>query len=133
MFFHLCALFMLALVSSGQAQTSSSYVQPTVPTGTPVPGNYTGALRPQIHFSPPQWFMVSENLVTSHFTRFFRSVPSEGRVLFFDNSGRSERRFKKAESDRVDGQLLNHSVPRMIRMVYLLMPTGSITCTINVC
>lgn len=34
-----------------------TYVEPTVPTGTPVPGNYTGSLRPQIHFSPPQNFM----------------------------------------------------------------------------
>lgn len=61
MFPNLYALVGLALLSSAQAQSSSSaYVQPTVPTGKPVPGNYTGALRPQIHFSPPQWFMVSE-------------------------------------------------------------------------
>lgn len=133
MFSHLCALFVLALVSSGQAQTSSFYVQPTVPTGTPIPGNYTGALRPQIHFSPPQWFMVSENSITSQFTRVFRFVPPEGRVLLFDNSERSARRFKKAESDGVHGQMLNHSVRRMIRMAYLLTPKGSITSTINVC
>lgn len=74
MFIYLCALFVLALVSSGRAQSSSSlYVQPTVPTGTPVPGNYTGALRPQIHFSPPQWFMVSENAVSFHVIRSFCS------------------------------------------------------------
>lgn len=39
--------------------SSSSYVEPTVPTGTPIPGNYNGALRPQIHYSPPIDFMVS--------------------------------------------------------------------------
>jgi len=41
--------------------TTSVYVEPTVPTGIPVPGNYTGALRPQIHFSPPQNFMNDPN------------------------------------------------------------------------
>lgn len=64
MFSNLRALFVLALalISTGQAQSSTSaYVQAGVPTGKPIPGNYTGALRPQIHFSPPQWFMVSEN------------------------------------------------------------------------
>lgn len=37
--------------------TTTSYVEPTVPAGSPIPGNYTGALRPQLHFSPPQYFM----------------------------------------------------------------------------
>ncbi|KAL8642768.1 MAG: hypothetical protein Q9228_000559 [Teloschistes exilis] len=47
------------LLSFVRAQSSSSaYVEPTVPTGTPIPGDYTGALRPQIHYSPPQHFMV---------------------------------------------------------------------------
>lgn len=32
-----------------------------VPTNTPVPGDYTGALRPQIHFSPPADFMNDPN------------------------------------------------------------------------
>lgn len=32
-----------------------------VPTGTPVPGDYSGALRPQIHFSPPSNFMNDPN------------------------------------------------------------------------
>jgi len=41
--------------------SSSVYVQPIVPTGRPVPGNYGGALRPQIHFSPPQNFMNDPN------------------------------------------------------------------------
>lgn len=42
------------------AQTAASvYSEPGVPTGTPVPGDYSGVLRPQVHFSPPQGFMVS--------------------------------------------------------------------------
>ena len=46
-------------VSWTRAQTStSSYVEPTVPTGVPLQGDYTGALRPQIHYSPPRGFMV---------------------------------------------------------------------------
>ena len=36
---------------------SSLYIETGVPTGTPIPGDYTGALRPQIHYSPPQHFM----------------------------------------------------------------------------
>ncbi|KAK4959669.1 Invertase [Elasticomyces elasticus] len=40
---------------------SSTYVEPGVPTGTPIPGNYTGSLRPQVHFSPPQQFMNDPN------------------------------------------------------------------------
>lgn len=58
-----------SLLSSVLAQSSannnvsgtSTYVQSTVPTGTPVPGNYTGSLRPQIHYSPPQNFMNDPN------------------------------------------------------------------------
>lgn len=32
-----------------------------VPRGVPIPGDYTGALRPQIHFSPPRAFMNDPN------------------------------------------------------------------------
>lgn len=32
-----------------------------VPTGTPVPGNYAGALRPQVHYSPSAGFMNDPN------------------------------------------------------------------------
>ncbi|KAL8806694.1 MAG: hypothetical protein Q9182_001222, partial [Xanthomendoza sp. 2 TL-2023] len=50
------------LVSFVQAQNAtSSYVEPSVPTGTPVPGDYSGALRPQIHYSPPKGFMNDPN------------------------------------------------------------------------
>ena len=34
--------------------STSAYVEPNVPTGTPIQGNYTGQYRPQIHFSPPK-------------------------------------------------------------------------------
>ncbi|KAF2667489.1 beta-fructofuranosidase [Microthyrium microscopicum] len=40
---------------------TSTYVEPTVPTGTPIAGNYSGQLRPQIHFSPPKDFMNDPN------------------------------------------------------------------------
>ena len=53
-------LLLLSLAHYAQAQSSSSSsVEPTVPTGTPIPGDYSGALRPQIHYSPPIDFMVS--------------------------------------------------------------------------
>ncbi|KAI1334603.1 glycosyl hydrolase [Xylariaceae sp. FL0016] len=51
----------VALAASGAAQNVSTYVNPAVPTGVPVAGNYTGALRPQVHFSPPQNFMNDPN------------------------------------------------------------------------
>ena len=55
----LCILYTIGLLARNtQAQTvSSTYIEPDVPTGTPISGNYGGALRPQIHFSPPQHFM----------------------------------------------------------------------------
>lgn len=60
MFFYSTLLAVLALASSVTAQPSpTAYVEPTVPTGKPIAGNYGGALRPQIHFSPPKDFMVS--------------------------------------------------------------------------
>ena len=50
----------LAATAQGQSSTAS-YVETTVPTGTPIAGDYSGALRPQIHFSPPQHFMNDPN------------------------------------------------------------------------
>lgn len=58
LFSHLVCLCALAYTVQGQ-NSPSSYVEPTVPTGTPIPGDYGGALRPQIHYSPPIDFMVS--------------------------------------------------------------------------
>jgi beta-fructofuranosidase len=51
----------VAAASANAQSATSTYVEPTVPTGTPVVGNYTGALRPQIHFSPPTNFMNDPN------------------------------------------------------------------------
>ena len=57
---HLLSLVpLISLVHYVRAQSStSSYIEPTVPTGTPIPGDYSGALRPQVHYSPPVDFMV---------------------------------------------------------------------------
>ncbi|KAI0628209.1 glycosyl hydrolase [Trametes polyzona] len=54
------AAFVLAatLLSSAWAQDTTV---PAVPTGTPIPGDYNGAYRPQVHFSPPQHFMNDPN------------------------------------------------------------------------
>lgn len=38
-----------------------TFVNPDVPTGTPISGDYTGPLRPQVHFSPPEFFMNDPN------------------------------------------------------------------------
>ena len=66
MLFQSTLLTGLALASSVHAQSSpAAYVEPTVPTGKSIAGNYGGALRPQIHFSPPKEFMVSEFSITS--------------------------------------------------------------------
>jgi beta-fructofuranosidase len=40
---------------------TSTYSESDVPTGTPLPGNYDGDYRPQVHFSPPQGFMNDPN------------------------------------------------------------------------
>ena len=64
MFSYFTLLAVLVLASSATAQPSTTaYVEPTVPTGKPIAGNYGGALRPQIHFSPPKDFMVSVAIV----------------------------------------------------------------------
>lgn len=47
--------------TSVSAQNVATYVNPAVPTGTPIAGNYTGDLRPQVHFSPPKDFMNDPN------------------------------------------------------------------------
>ena len=52
-----CGALLFALASS----QTSTFSEPNVPTGTPVAGNYTGSLRPQVHYSPPINFMNDPN------------------------------------------------------------------------
>ncbi|ROW04764.1 hypothetical protein VMCG_04731 [Cytospora schulzeri] len=52
---------MAILAATTAAQGVSTYLNPAVPTGIPIPGNYTGSLRPQVHFSPPQHFLNDPN------------------------------------------------------------------------
>lgn len=53
---------LLAIASNAIAQSSTSlYVEAGVPTGVSISGDYSGALRPQVHYSPPIDFMVSSH------------------------------------------------------------------------
>lgn len=54
------AAFAVAQNSSMPSATTTIFDY-GVPTDAPVPGDYTGALRPQIHFSPPTDFMNDPN------------------------------------------------------------------------
>lgn len=58
----IAVLSVLSLATVGDTQSSSStYVEPSVPTGTPIAANYTGEYRPQVHYSPPKGFMNDPN------------------------------------------------------------------------
>jgi hypothetical protein len=46
---------------SGISASSSASASAQVPTGTPIVGDYDGRYRPQVHFSPPQYFMNDPN------------------------------------------------------------------------
>jgi sucrose-6-phosphate hydrolase SacC (GH32 family) len=63
--FMMLLAFVFAAVAAAASNSSTPTATPIfdsgVPTNAPVPGNYTGALRPQIHFSPPQKFMNDPN------------------------------------------------------------------------
>lgn len=64
-------MYILPLIFAALAaaqSSNSSMPSPTtsafdsgVPTDAPVVGDYTGALRPQVHFSPPKDFMNDPN------------------------------------------------------------------------
>ncbi|KAM3068691.1 Invertase [Clarireedia jacksonii] len=47
--------------TSSSASSTTSAFDSDVPTDAPIPGDYSGALRPQIHYSPPQNFMNDPN------------------------------------------------------------------------
>jgi hypothetical protein len=60
-------LFIGLAAAQGSTSNSSMPTSTTttfdegVPTNAPVPGDYSGALRPQIHYSPPTNFMNDPN------------------------------------------------------------------------
>lgn len=47
--------------TNASSTSVSTYINPDVPTGTPIVGDYAGRYRPQVHFSPPTGFMNDPN------------------------------------------------------------------------
>ena len=53
------AIVLPAFVKGAVGQDpTATYSESGVPTGVPIDGDYRGALRPQLHFSPPKGFLV---------------------------------------------------------------------------
>ncbi|OJT04982.1 Invertase [Trametes pubescens] len=50
----LCATAFGVVVALVGGAISQDPTIPAVPTGTPIPGDYNGPYRPQVHFTPPQ-------------------------------------------------------------------------------
>lgn len=46
----------ILLFAAGALAQTTTYFAPGIPTDQPIPGNYDGPYRPQVHFSPPQNF-----------------------------------------------------------------------------
>lgn len=63
------------------------FSQSGVPTGVPPVGNYDGALRPQIHYSPPVGFMVRLNSSLEGGPVFFRRRGTPATAVFHFGGG----------------------------------------------
>jgi beta-fructofuranosidase len=59
-FAFLFALFAVFAVAQNSSMPTATF-DGGVPTNTPVPGIYSGTWRPQVHFSPPKYFMNDPN------------------------------------------------------------------------
>lgn len=134
MLFQSTLLAAFALASSVRAQPSpTAYVEPTVPTGKPIAGDYGGVLRPQIHFSPPKNFMVSCASV---------SRPVYGFNTFGGVASVAVQKGKESKKTNADStflisvcfcqSMLIFWVLRTIPMACSWMPTDSTIFTTNV-
>jgi hypothetical protein len=92
--------------STASASSTSTYSQPNVPTGVPIPGDYDEPLRPQVHFSPPTAFMNDPNGMY---------VDSEGVYhLYYQYNPTANIAGSKSSIElRVQRHLLTHSRPAL--------------------